>query len=536
MEGAPGTFFSSGEVRRDQATLPRAESPKPVERPAYFDVYEFRVEGNSLLDAAAIERAVTPHLGEHKLFADVEAARAALERLYHDAGYLTVLVGVPAQNVDSGVVTIQVTEATVSKLRVMGSQYHSPNDIKEGVSEMAEGKVPNFLEFQRQLSGVNRSQDLRVSPVLKPGKTPGTVEMQLEVDDQLPLHGSVEVTHRADKTLTPTKLNASVRYDNLWQKHHSIGLAVQTTPEDTREVRTLTVNYMLPVGTSGDALSMFSVTSRGQTPRLATNNIGDIDQLGVRYSLALPSDERYGQSATAGLDIKRPKNGPPELDDVRSILYVPFMLSYRGTWLDQGMPVTTLDLGAKWGMRGLMGASDSKFAYFARDSAGEGPQHSASYAAFSGGLQVNHPIGRWQAMAKLEGQVAFAPLLSSEQFFAGGAESVRGYKESEVNGDLGLRGTLELTTPALKLDTKAGPWRLNGIGFVDVAWIKRLQWADAAQAEKSLLGMGLGLRLSGPYGMGLQLDAARAFTDGDVLGGGVQAGEWTWYARWTMEF
>lgn len=524
-----------------------ANGPDTNATPSTFGVYEYRVEGNSLLKDGDIERAVMPHLGEQKSLADIEAARAGLERQYHDAGYITVLVTIPEQTIDAGVVTLNVVEAPVSKLRVVGAEYHLPSDIKSGVSEVAEGRVPNFQLLQRQLGAVNRSQDLRVSPILKPGKLPGTVEVQLDVEDQLPLHASVELTHREDKNLpqgsdspqkTPTKLSASIRYDNLWQRHHSIGLTLQTSPEDTREVRTLMLNYMMPVGASGDALSMYAVKSRGQTPRMAVNSIGDVDQVGLRYTMNWPATERFMQTATVGVDIKRPKNGPPELDDVRSVLYAPFMASYRGTWLKDGTPEYSVDVGARWGMRGVVGATDRKFAYFARDLVGTGPQHDANFFALNLGLQSSLPLGRWVLNGRVDSQLAFAPLLSSEQFFAGGADTVRGYKENEANGDMGVKGSLELWGPIVKLEPLGGQWRMQGLAFVDMAWVKKSQWLNTADspATMGLLGAGLGLRLSGPYGMSLQLDAAQALKDGDILGGGVRSGDWAWYARWLMEF
>ena len=49
-----------------------------------FDILEFVVEGNTVLPALDIERAVYPHLGEKKTIASVEAAREALEKRYHD--------------------------------------------------------------------------------------------------------------------------------------------------------------------------------------------------------------------------------------------------------------------------------------------------------------------------------------------------------------------------------------------------------------------------------------------------------------------
>ena len=50
-----------------------------------------------MLSATRIEEAVYPYLGEDKTIADVEATRTALEKAYRDAGYLTVLVGIPSR-------------------------------------------------------------------------------------------------------------------------------------------------------------------------------------------------------------------------------------------------------------------------------------------------------------------------------------------------------------------------------------------------------------------------------------------------------
>src|SRR5690242_7499532 len=103
---------------------------------ARFDVFEYRVEGTTLLPVTKVEQAVYPYLGEDKTLDDVEQAREALERAYHDAGYLTVLVSIPEQKVDEAVVRLAVTEAPVKRLRVVDSRYFSPSDIKAGIPEL----------------------------------------------------------------------------------------------------------------------------------------------------------------------------------------------------------------------------------------------------------------------------------------------------------------------------------------------------------------------------------------------------------------
>ena len=215
-----------------------AEADPPAEPSTpRFDVFEYRVEGNSVLPVERVERAVYPFLGEQRTVADVESARVALEAAYRNAGYGTVVVDTPEQRITDGVVTLQVLQAPVSRLRVVGAQYYSQGRILDKVPALAEGEVPNFKEVTAQLATVNRSADRRVTPLLRPGKAPGTTEVDLTVEDKFPLHGSLELNNKSSPNTTSTRLQASLRYDNLWQREHSISGQVQVSPEDTSEVK-----------------------------------------------------------------------------------------------------------------------------------------------------------------------------------------------------------------------------------------------------------------------------------------------------------
>ena len=52
----------------------------------HFDVQEYRVIGNTVLAGRDIESLLYPLLGGDKTIKDVEGARVALEKLYHDRG------------------------------------------------------------------------------------------------------------------------------------------------------------------------------------------------------------------------------------------------------------------------------------------------------------------------------------------------------------------------------------------------------------------------------------------------------------------
>src|SRR5262252_350201 len=154
---------------------------QPAEEPT-FDILEYRVEGNSVLPKLAIERAVYPHLGEKKRIGDVEKARVALEKAYRDAGYATVVVNVPQQKVDKGVVVLQVIEGRIERVRITGSRYYSQGSILERLGAAEPSEVPNLPEVSKQIDRLN-TPDRRVTPLLRPGTAPGTTELELKVSD-----------------------------------------------------------------------------------------------------------------------------------------------------------------------------------------------------------------------------------------------------------------------------------------------------------------------------------------------------------------
>ena len=493
-----------------------------------FPIYEFEVKGNSLLAVDAIEAAVMQHMGETQTLKNVEAARAALAQAYQDAGYLTVVVAIPEQNVDSGVVQLQVTEAPVERLRVTGAQYTVPSVVARRLDQAQEGRVPNFTVLQQQLDSVNRSADIKVSPVLKAGKTPGTVEVQLEVEDQLPLHGSVEVANRQSPNTTPTRVSAALRYDNLWQAGHSLGMTMQTSPEQLSETGVLTANYMVPLGTGGNALTTYLVSSRSQFASLAGGgSLGASDSLGLKYAQSFGVQDGLMQTLTWGADYKHILQSDVGGLRENQLRYLPLSLAYRGMWLGQPQPMTA-DVSLVLGMRGMLGNSDRQF-----DA--KRAQALSSFAVLRAGWQGTTDLpgyANWTMGAKVEGQLASGVLLPSEQFVGGGADSVRGYLEGERSGDQALRASFEIGSPNIKLADLLG-WRIRGLAFAEGAVLQNL---DTTADVSHLLSLGLGARVSGPRGVNLSFDAAQALIDGDVRGGGTSAGTWRAHGRLSMDF
>jgi hemolysin activation/secretion protein len=112
----------------------------------------------------------------------------------------------------------------VGRLRVKGSRYFLPSKIKEQADSMAEGTVPNFNESHEGHRGAEPLAGSQDHPELRAGVVPGTVDIDLIVEDKLPLHGSLELNNQYNANTVPLRLNGSLSYSNLWQLGHTIGM------------------------------------------------------------------------------------------------------------------------------------------------------------------------------------------------------------------------------------------------------------------------------------------------------------------------
>ncbi len=472
-----------------------------------FDVWEYRVEGNTVLDGRAVERVVYAQLGPGKTIDDVNAARTALEQAYRDAGYPTVFVDVPEQAVGRGLVRLKVTEGRVSRLRITGARYFSNGWLREQLPEATPGTVPRIEAFQAQLRALNaRSSDRLLTPVLRPGAEQGTVEIEVKVQDQLPVNGSLEFNNRNSANTSDTRLEAAVRYDNLWQRDHSFGIQYQIAPENRDETEVIAASYVLRPKASGTAFAFYGLSSKSDIAVVGgdINVIGKGKVFGARAIIPLNSAKGLYDSLSIGLDYKNfdetigfTTEGNPNI--VTPISYLNWSLGWNAS-LPREARAQNLSLTLNLGIRGLAN-EEQEFA----DKRFKGRPN---YAYLEAAYDLLEPLPWWGSSLalNLHGQLTPQALISNEQLSAGGVESVRGYYEGEQLGDYGLQASLEWRTPNL------GPrlWKridnLYGFGFLDGARLFLNHPLPSQPADATLLSAGVGfLMLANPLTAALDL-------------------------------
>ncbi len=460
--------------------------PAPTDRPV-FDILDYRIDGNTVLDVETVEQAVYPHLGPGKGIEDVEQARVALETAYRDHGYPTVVIDIPEQDVNNGQVRLKVVEGRVAFVQVTGSRYYALGKIRAGLPALAENQVPYMPAVQAQVAKLaEQSADRTVTPVFRAGQTPGQMEVELKIKDQLPLHGSVEMNSRNTDYTRYTRLIGSIRYDNLWQKFHSASLQYQTAPENRDEVDVWSGTYVLPTGWADTRLALYGVGIRSNTQLGAnvggTSVVGTGSIYGLRLVKPLPAKTGWLHNLTAGFDYKQFDQAVTLAgQDTGStpIRYALFLLGYDAS-LRLGDSLTSLNAAGHFSIRGL-GNDPTEFER-------RRYQAQSDFFYFTADMKHQQPLpADFLLSTRLAGQISGQPLISNEQFSAGGVQSVRGYHQTQQLGDNGLNASVELYGPRL--------WAGRLLGFYDWAtlWIENPLAANPARY--TLASAGLGLRM-----------------------------------------
>lgn len=475
--------------------------------PRVVDINEYFVEGNTVLSDAQIEEAVYPYLGPGKSLDDVEKARAALQKAYETRGLKTVFVEIPQQNVVGGRVRLAVSEARVGQVVVSGAKHTADKTVTAALPSVAPGVVPDLNAFSSQLVALNsRSADRQVTPELKAGAAPGTVDVALAVEDKLALHGGVEVSNRYSRDTTKSRLQANLRYDDLWGRGHSLSGFYAVAPERPDDSEVYVAAYGLPLS---ERLRL-DVTALKSNSDVAT--VGDTNVLGDGQSVSAVFTRVLGggpsglyQRLTASLAWKDFQEDTRfgQVSSKAPITYYPISLGWAGT-LTQDRSQLGFDLSTTFALRSLGSDPDAFDVKRYRATGGFAYVHAAIND------RIDLPKGL-QLYASLEGQAASEPLISNEQISAGGAGSVRGFLQSEAIGDNGLLGSVELRSPSLAQGGMLD--ELKALAFVDAAKVWLIDPLPEQQRRTSLLSVGLGLRVKLLGRVSGDLDVASAFDD-----------------------
>lgn len=476
----------------------------------------FQVNGNTLLPPALIEARLEDFKGE-RTFEQLQAAAAALQRLYASEGWGAVVAFLPPQSPQDGVVQINVVEGKLKQVEVNGATRTGQAAVLASLPALALGKTPHMRDIDLQLQLSNENPGRSTTVLLQPGAQMGEVDAAVTVTEN-PLQ---RWTLGLDNTGTPatgrTRASLAWQHASLTGRDDLLSLQALTSVEEPSLVRVFSAGYRWPVvawltvfdayasysdvdgGTTTTAVGNLSFNGRGRLAGLRATRLlprwGEVDQ---RISLGIDQRDYLNQCAITGLPSGA--CGPAG----ESVTVQPLALEYvarAGGELAWGLGIG-LHHNLRWG-----GARTSD-----ADFEAARPGAKARYTA----LRVNASAATavledWQLQARVVLQWSGDAMVPAEQFGIGGAGTVRGYEERELTGDRGGFVSLELTTPALGGDTVPG---LQLSVFADAGKVVTLDGAQclAGRSSCELASVGLGARAGTPQTQ-LRLNVGAALRD-----------------------
>lgn len=529
LSGAPLAHAQDSTPAQQPAEAP----PQVRSAPDRFFIAAFDVLGAKVLDQNVIEEVIYDHLGPDRTTADVEAARKAIQDAYAVRGYESVQVDVlpqPEEQFAQGIIAIQVTEAPVGKVAVAGAKHHSLDLVRKQIPSLAEGKPLNVKQLQTELTSANQFPDRTINPSFKAGATPGTIDVDMNVEDSLPLHGSLELNNDNSPSTRPLRANASLRYTNMWGLGHTIGASYITAPQDRKQSEVISGSYTAPLLGSRWTLLLYGYKSNSNVAAQGgVSVLGNGYQIGTRAIYRLPG-EKAVQSLTLGFDYKNFDQDTRVAGQIAAKTPIEYLPLYAAYGLSMGGDKSTLDItvSATAGFRVFknircfdVGPSTT----CTPTDQFKNKDFDSSENFVHGNIEVGYRRTLpkdFIAAFKFYGQLADSHLVTNEQFAIGGLDTVRGYYSAESVGDLGYALSLELSSPSLAPYLPKFVDELRLFGFAENGQIRLIDPLPDVTRHDALLSVGGGARLrlfnriSGEVSVGLPLWNGSATRKNDV--------------------
>jgi len=466
----------------EQTVQPHA--PIPGAETVHFELKKVTFKGNTVFTHQQLEAIFSSSLNKTITVAQLQALVQEVTLLYRNAGYILSRAILPPQEIKNGEVKIEIIEGFINSVTVTGTPKGSKKLIEEYGQHITESKPLNLSAMEREILLMNDLPGISVKALIIPSKTiPDAADLVLVVD-QRTLNASIEHDNYSTRYLGPNESSLSLAANSIFISGDTTGGNATVTAR-VSEMQYYNLYYTVPLNSKG--LSFTIGTSYTAT----------------QPQFLLASSETVGMSASAYANLtysmirSRSQN-----------LYLHAMANYQNvTSTILGFPlyqdrVRYLDLGTVWDTTDRWNGSDNLgfdaihgFPILGAQmhELQSRPEGRAQYTRATASLSRLQPIYKLLSLyTAFSGQYSFQPLLATEQFSIGGPIYGRGYGPSEIVGDRGLAGKIEL-----RIDTQPAKSFLQTIEyyvFYDAGAIWNLN-TSGVPPRQDLTSTGAGLRL-----------------------------------------
>lgn len=470
-----------------EATPAIGESPATVGEEIRFTLQRVRIIGASIFSEQEL-RAEYEHLLGHSVgFGDLDAVAHRITFHYRTAGFLLSQAVIPQQEVDGGEISIRVIEGYISNYDIRGDEAGDFPLLATYAQRIADTRPIDAATLERNLLLMNDLPGVAVRATLAPAKDRnGATTLVLDVTRQR-FAGGLSLDNRGGNSLGPWRTMLDGQATSLLRPNDRTQLRGVTSGDQKLNYLALVHEQML--GSQGGKIALAASAVRSQPKErffIPLQQKTESETFTLLYTqpvirrraenLSLRTSLGSYQGQTSLFDIVETR------DAIRS-----WRLGATYDLADALGGVNLIDVEYSQGIPGL-GASRNGDPMLSRTDGRVDYRKLNLYLA-----RVQMLSGGWSLLGAASAQHAFTDLLASELFSLGGEPFGRGFDPSELIGDHGLAGKLELRySHSLP---EFGIQNAMLYGFQEAGHVRQRTSPPGSNGRESLASSGFGLRL-----------------------------------------
>ncbi|WP_233885687.1 ShlB/FhaC/HecB family hemolysin secretion/activation protein [Paraburkholderia flagellata] len=467
------------------------QQPKgaPADNTKTFPVRQIEITGNTELPTDMLHAIVAPSEGKNLTLSDLNALADQISDVYHEHGYPLATAYVPAQTIENGVVRIDVAEARYGAVSLNNQSQVSDRVLHNTLAALQSGQPVSEFELERTLLLMQDIPGAQVSSTLRPGQQVGTSDLLVDVTPQQRVTGDAGVDNFGDPYSGRVRGSGSLNINGPFNQGDLLDFSALTTGPGMTYGR---MDYRYLLNGQGTTLG---ATVSGLNYHLR-NDLSDLEAHGSAFVggvvLAQPlirntRGNLYGQIE---YDFRR-LNDNIDIIGLQNDRHTNSVTStLAGDQLDS-MGVSNARLALTYGVLAANNLQTDIIDQLGADTAGHYVKLALSLSRLQ---QFTHSDALYFGFS---GQTSSKNLDTSEQFYLGGPDSVRGYDVGVLSGSRGYLATVEYRHDAA-FQNIPGIWQFSV--FVDTGWVQQYKNPFVPGPNTGQLSSaGFGVQWNGPY-------------------------------------
>lgn len=486
-----------------QAPLPKVEvkTPNAAGAPAGADKIKLTLknvsfDGMTVYTPAELQGVYADKIGKQITLADVYTIANALTAKYRNDGYILTQVVVPPQTIDGGNVNLRVVEGFIDNVTVDGVADDSEREMIKVYADRARtSRAMNVHDLEQAVLLINDLPGVTARSVLSPSPNKvGAADLRIIVERNR-FDGLVSLDNYGSRYLGQYEATAAFAANSLLGLNERIGTQLVYAPgrEMDKELLFGDISYSQPVGRFGTKIELngaLTSTDPGYT-------LSEFDINGRSVFLSAKVDQPIIRTRALnwgvyglldGRNVDTDSNIEATRTDHIRALRIGSEVDYLDTFFGAGYNTFNIELSKGLGILGASQQGDANMSRTLGD-----PKFSKVEMEFQ---RLQRLTNKANLLVGVKGQHSTDNLLSSEEFGVGGSSYGRGYDPSEIVGDDGVAGKLEVQFNNPIAWNLVDTYQLYG--FLDGGRVWNGDATTSADKKISLSSTGVGIRATFP--------------------------------------